>query len=638
MSLSILNNISSLNAQNSISLTQANLQKTLIQLSSGLRVNSGADDAAGLSIANGLSANISALTQSGQNATNTTGLLQTADSALSQVTSLLNRAITLATEASSNGLSASQTAALNNEYTSILGSINNIGNSTNFNGKDVFTTNAVTPFLSDGTSGNDLLGTTAITVGTLTTTGLGLGSGGSAPASASDTLTLAANPTSGTVTVGTQTYTLTSGALSAGKVAIGSDAAHTLANLAAAIAGDSNNTANASATASASGSTLTITAKAAGALGNGVTTTSALVSGAANASWSNTGTLSGGLDATSAQFQVATSNAVPSPGDSVTIGTKIYTFATTLDGTTANQVSIGADMYSTMVNLADAVNQTNNNGSEYNTSTQKNTDFQSGAALGSPGPGNASIIVTAIVPGTAGNLLTVASSSLFHIPLSLGANATPATDTATFTAQPLSGDTLAVGGATYAFGTATGSQIAVTIGGNLSATMQNLYNAINAHNTAVPSYGVSASAFNGTSVTVSSAGAAGNSVPVAAASAGGASWSSSTGTAGGASGGAITDLNTPADAQAALVAVTNAINTVSQSRGSLGADINQLTAASNVMISQVQNLQSANNGLVNADIGKTVASMTQYNVLQSTGMSALQQANQAQQAVLKLLQ
>ena len=51
------------------------------------------------------------------------------------------------------------------------------------------------------------------------------------------------------------------------------------------------------------------------------------------------------------------------------------------------------------------------------------------------------------------------------------------------------------------------------------------------------------------------------------------------------------------------------------------------------MSDQVTNLQSAVNSLQNADIGATVANMTQYNVLESTGMAALQQANQAQQAV-----
>jgi flagellin len=64
MSLSILNNISSLQAQNSLNMTATSLNKTLQQLSTGQRINSGADDAAGLAIANGLQANVTALTQS----------------------------------------------------------------------------------------------------------------------------------------------------------------------------------------------------------------------------------------------------------------------------------------------------------------------------------------------------------------------------------------------------------------------------------------------------------------------------------------------------------------------------------------------------------------------------------------------
>ena len=60
MALTILNNISALTAQNSLSNTQMNLQKTLTQLSTGLKINSGSDDSAGLSIANGMQANIAA--------------------------------------------------------------------------------------------------------------------------------------------------------------------------------------------------------------------------------------------------------------------------------------------------------------------------------------------------------------------------------------------------------------------------------------------------------------------------------------------------------------------------------------------------------------------------------------------------
>src|ERR1700679_3609405 len=128
MALTILNNISSLTAENSLSNTQMNLQKTLTQLSTGMKINSGSDDAAGLSIARGMNPNIPALTQSQQNASNGVGLLQTADGALSQVTTLLNRAVTLATEGSNSGITASQSSALNTEFGSILSEINQIGN------------------------------------------------------------------------------------------------------------------------------------------------------------------------------------------------------------------------------------------------------------------------------------------------------------------------------------------------------------------------------------------------------------------------------------------------------------------------------------------------------------------------------
>ena len=96
--ISILNNIASIAAENQLSTTQTELDKTLNELSSGSRINSGADDAAGLAIANGLQANITALTQSAQNANSGVGSLQVADGALAQVTTLLNRAVTLATE------------------------------------------------------------------------------------------------------------------------------------------------------------------------------------------------------------------------------------------------------------------------------------------------------------------------------------------------------------------------------------------------------------------------------------------------------------------------------------------------------------------------------------------------------------
>jgi flagellin len=138
MSLGVLNNLNAVYAENNLNNTSSSLSTVLQQLSSGSKINSGADDAAGLSLVNGLQANEQALTQSATNATEGVGLLKVADGALSQVTSLLNRAVTLATEASNGTLNSSQDSAANSEYQSILSEISNIGSTTTYNQTAVF--------------------------------------------------------------------------------------------------------------------------------------------------------------------------------------------------------------------------------------------------------------------------------------------------------------------------------------------------------------------------------------------------------------------------------------------------------------------------------------------------------------------
>ena len=149
MALGVLNNLSAIYAENNLNNTNNSLQTVLQQLSSGSRINSGADDAAGLSLVNGLQANSAALIQSGTNATEGVGLLQVADGALSQVTNLLNRAITLATEASNGTLNATQDNASNQEYQTILAEISNIGSTTTYNQQQVFNGSNVAIYTGD---------------------------------------------------------------------------------------------------------------------------------------------------------------------------------------------------------------------------------------------------------------------------------------------------------------------------------------------------------------------------------------------------------------------------------------------------------------------------------------------------------
>jgi flagellin len=204
MSLSILNNIAALYAENSLNKTQGNLQTTLQQLSSGSRINSGADDPAGLAVADGLGANAAALTQSAANATDGIGALQTADGALSQVTSLLDRAVTLATESANGTLTSAQVSSANQEYQNILTQIGNIGATTNFNSTTVFSATATNIVVTDGTSSG--LNTYADVVGALTQSSVGTTQSN---ASVAATLTPVTTQSGGATTKVAGVYTLT---------------------------------------------------------------------------------------------------------------------------------------------------------------------------------------------------------------------------------------------------------------------------------------------------------------------------------------------------------------------------------------------------------------------------------------------
>jgi flagellin len=89
---------------------------------------------------------------------------------------------------------------------------------------------------------------------------------------------------------------------------------------------------------------------------------------------------------------------------------------------------------------------------------------------------------------------------------------------------------------------------------------------------------------------------------------------------------------------AALTAINNAISGVASERGTIGAGINRLNSAVNVLNVENQNLSSAESSIQDANVGQVVANLSKYQVLEQTGISALAQANTQEQIVLKLLQ
>jgi flagellin len=661
MALSILNNVASLAAQNQLTITNAGLQKALFQLSSGSRINTGADDAAGLAIADGLHANITAFTQSARNANDGVGELQVADGSLAAVTTLLNRAVTIATEASTGTVSDAQRVALNDEYTAIKAEIDRVGSKTNYNGGAVFTANTLNVFLSDsGANSNSLIG---VTTGVLSSDGLGLGgalasagtltqAAGTAAVAATDVLTgaawtqaVAASTTltvtaGGTqvaandqVTVGGSTYKFVTALTgNSNEVLIGASDTQALLNLKAAInaapggAGTAygvGTVANSNVTAgTATATTLAITANVNGVGGN-LTTSTIVAGGSGHESWTG-GTLTGGV-----------------AGSTVTVGSKTYTFVTALSTTpTANEV-IASNEATGLTNLKAAVNGAAGAGTTYSTPTTANTIVTAGTVTGT------SLAFSAVTAGAASNFLATAASAGTWTTLDFAGGS----DTGV-APSAVAGDTATIGSQTYSFVAnlntpPTANQIQVLVGTTEAASLANLANAVNGGSGVGVTYAYGSSQTANTSAkavagatsiafTALTPGTAGNSINTSVSGSGANNFGAADlvgGTAG-----SINDLSTIADATSALATINNSIQAVAGLRGTIGATVNRLQSAAGVITNQVQNLTGAEDGVRAADIPSTVATLAKYSILEQTGISSLAQANQQQQLVLKLLQ
>ncbi|MCE5312567.1 MAG: flagellin FliC [Nitrospiraceae bacterium] len=134
MALVINTNIASITAQRNLSTNASSLEKSVSRLSSGLRINTAADDAAGLSISEKLRANIRSVNQAVRNAQDGISLMQTAEGGLTEIGSILTRMRELAEQSSNGTLDSSARSALDSEFTQLISEIDRIGKTTEFNG------------------------------------------------------------------------------------------------------------------------------------------------------------------------------------------------------------------------------------------------------------------------------------------------------------------------------------------------------------------------------------------------------------------------------------------------------------------------------------------------------------------------
>ena len=158
MALTINTNVPSLNAQRNLSKSQNTLSKSMERLSSGLRINSAKDDAAGLAISNRMSAQIRGMNQATRNANDGISLAQTAEGAMQESTNILQRIRELAVQSANATNSAADRGALQAEVNQLKAEMNRIAQSTTFNGLNILDGTFVSQQFQVGANANETIG------------------------------------------------------------------------------------------------------------------------------------------------------------------------------------------------------------------------------------------------------------------------------------------------------------------------------------------------------------------------------------------------------------------------------------------------------------------------------------------------
>jgi flagellin len=156
MGLSVNTNVAAMNAYRNLSVTDGQMNKSLEKLSSGFRINRAADDAAGLAISEGLRSQIGGLKVAARNAQDGISVVQTAEGALTEVTSMLQRMNDLTVQYNNGTQSTDSKNALSGEYEALKTEIGRIQDNTKFNGVALFSGGSATSFQVGYASGDKI--------------------------------------------------------------------------------------------------------------------------------------------------------------------------------------------------------------------------------------------------------------------------------------------------------------------------------------------------------------------------------------------------------------------------------------------------------------------------------------------------
>lgn len=684
---SIINiNMASLNAQRNLDRSSSSLTTALQRLSSGLRINSAADDSAGLAISERMKAQIGGLNQAARNANDAISLAQTAEGALQGIGDNLQRMRTLAVQAANSTNSDTDRAALQAEVAQLVSEIGRVANSTQFNGINLLDGSFTAQNFQVGANANQ---TISVSMDSATTSKLG--STQQASVTSTNLKTAAALVAGDLVINGVQIGASTSASDSSSSSSQSSSAIAKAAAInavsaqtgVAATVNATESTGVAMTAAQLSG-TLVINGIATGNIdtsGNSNASSRASVVAAVNAISNQTGVqaIDSGSSADGVKLVAAdgrnifVSSAVLTEAASgvdftasaagVAYGTfslsstKAITIAGTVTG--LNNAGLAAGTYNTQTAYAATTTGTSNaftandftvNGvivgaslaaSDSASSSGNAASAISKAAAINAVSGQTGVTATANANTSAGAAMTAASvSGIFVIngiaTATITTNATDNTTSRTTVINAINAISGQTGVQAVDSGTsADGVKLVAADGRNISVSSANLTAA--ASGVTFTSAGQAGGVYG--TFTLSSAksfkvemGTTGTSLSTIGMATAGTYGNGKTGQSL-----ASVDISTATGANAAIIAIDNAITSVNSNRANLGAIQNRFMSTISTLQSTSENLTAAKSRITDADFAAETANLTRAQILQQAGTAMLAQANSIPQGVLALL-
>ena len=636
-------NMASLNTLNSLNANNTTMQKSLAKLSSGLRINTAADDAAGLAISEKMRGQISGLDQASANAQDSISMLQTAEGALDETTSILQRMRELSVEAASDTLTDSDRTDIQSEFDELIDEIDRIAQTTQFNTKNLLdgsmskATTAVANVSSNSSLATASVGTgTSITsdAATLDDSSISAITGAAmtdteAAAVDSVSFTLTVDGTEHTITADTSASTTVAGhitaiqtavdtALGAGIVAIGGSTSGIT------IAADTGSAATSIAVAGANEINIADAEISAEISGSTTLTQLASIAGTTEGASGTSFTISDGT--TTATVTVAAGATLDALADAVeATGLATLTIDTTTNTVSLTSVATGSTAELTATDVASSgtfaatmlanTATAGTDGTAFSLST-KLTDLADTGANSLGITASDTITINYVQNGemASKSISVTATSTLADINTELDGVATVSLNSTT-SALSVTADTAgsdgAVYGLTFTVTDAEGEENETASSALSDWTQTTVASDKRANGSATVLIGANTGQTLNLSISAMDAGSLG-----------------------------VSDLSVASqkEADVAVSVIDTATAMVSAARGKMGAEENRLEHTINNLTTSSENITSAESRIRDVDMAAEMAEYTKLSVINQAATAMLAQANQQPEQVLSLLQ